>query len=142
MQSSCLDLGWYYTDRETGRQYTDYTTYTKENNQCINPCELSEDRPAPIPWSTANGQLCAAMDLSNSTPGDESVAYLIVSERLDISADGRELSIRANLSPMLSHYGPGIYTVTIWATTPDSEPNPVAQYPIWRHSEPTPGHPY
>ena len=140
--SGPLEPGWYYTDRETGRQYTDYTTYARYNRQCINPYELPADRLAPASWSAANGQHLAAVDLSSGMPDEESVAYSIVSERLDISADGREFSIRANLSPILSHYGPGIYTITIWATTPDGELNPVAQYPIWWHTEPTPGHPY
>ena len=87
-------------------------------------------------------QYRAAVELSYSMPNEESTAYTIVSERLDISSNGRTFSIRANLSPILSHYGPGIYTVTIWATTPDGKPNPVAQYPIWWHTEPTQGHPY
>ena len=140
--SAPLQEGWYYTDRETGRQYTDYTTYTRNNNQCVNPYELPVDRPSPASWDAARAQHRAAIELSSSMPYEESTAYKIVSERLDISSDGREFSIRANLSPILSHYGPGIYTVTIWATTPDGKPNPVAQYPIWWHTEPTPGHPY
>ncbi len=137
-----LEPGWYYTDRETGRQYTDYTTYTRENSQCVNPYELPADRPAPASWDAASAQHSAAVELSNAMPDEESVAYIIVAEQLDISSDGRTFSIRANLAPILSHYGPGIYTLTIWATTPDGKPNPVAQYPIWRHTEPTPGHPY
>ena len=137
-----LEPGWYYTDRETGRQYTDYTTYTSENSQCVNPYELPADRPAPASWDAASAQHSAAVELSNAMPDEESVAYEIVVEQLDISSDGRQFSIRANLSPILSHYGPGIYTVTIWATTPDGKPNPVAEYPIWWHTEPTPGHPY
>ena len=137
-----LEPGWYYTDRETGRQYTDYTTYTNDNRQCVNPYELPADRPAPASWDAANAQHYAAVASSSAMLDEESLAYSIVSERLDISSDGREFSIRANLSPILSHYGPGIYTITIWATTPDGKPNPVAQYPIWWHTEPTLGHPY
>ena len=137
-----LPEGWYYTDAETGRQYTDYTTYTRENSQCVDPYELPADRPTAASWDAAIAQHRAAVELSYAMPNEESVAYKIVSERLDISSDGRTFSFRANVSPLLSHYGPGIYTVTIWATTPDGEPNPVAQYPIWWHTEPTPGHPY
>ena len=72
-------------------------------------------------------------------PDAESVAYAIVSETLDISSDGRAFNIRADLSPILSHYGPGIYTLTIWATTPDTY---IEEYPIWWHIDPTSGHPY
>ncbi len=140
--SKPLQEGWYYTDRETGQKYTDYTTYTGGNSQCVNPYELPADRPSPASWDAARAQHRAAIELSSSMADEESTAYKIVSERLDISADGRTFSIRANLSPILSRYGPGIYTVTIWATTPDGRPNPVAQYPIWWRTEPTPGHPY
>jgi uncharacterized protein YkwD len=137
-----LEPGWYYTDPETGRQYTDYAIYTRENSQCVDPYELPADRPSPASWDTASAQHRAAIELSSSMADEESTAYKIVSKRLGINSDGRTFSIRANLSPILSHYGPGIYTVTIWATTPDGKPNPVAQYPIWWHTEPTPGHPY
>ena len=137
-----LEPGWYYTDPKTGRQYTDYATYTRKNSQCVNPYELPADRPSPASWDAAKAQYRAAVELSISMPDAESTAYKIVSELLDISSDGSQFSIRASLSPILSHYGPGIYTVTIWATTPDGKPNPVAQYPIWWHTEPTPGHPY
>ena len=64
-------------------------------------------------------------------PDQESTAYTIVTEQQNISSNGRTFSISSNLSPTLSHYGSGIYTVTICATTPDGKPNPVAQYPIW-----------
>lgn len=137
-----LSAGWYYTDPETGHRYTDYTTYTVENSQCIDPYELPADRPTPASWEAASAQHRATVELSYATPDEQSAAYEIVSDLLDISSDGRRFSVRANLSPLLSHYGPGIYTVTIWATTPDGEPNPVAQYPIWWHTRPTLGHPY
>lgn len=137
-----LAPGGYYTDQATGRRYTDYTTYTRDSKQCVNPYELPADRPAPTSMSAADAAFRAAAVASNSMPHRESVAYFIVSERLDISADGRKFSILADLSPILSHYGPGIYTITIWATTPAGKPRPVAEYPIWWQSEPTPGHPY
>ncbi len=132
----------YYIDRETGRQYTDYTTYTRNNKQCVNPYELRPDRPAPSSWDAANVQYRAAVELSQVMPREESVVYSVVSEQLDISPEGNQFAIRADLSPILSHYGPGIYTLTIWATTPSGKFNPVAQYPIWWHTEPTMGHPY
>lgn len=134
-----LDEGWYYTDSETGREYTDYTSYTWENSQCVNPYELPADRPTPASWEEASAQHAAAIELAGAMPDEESVAYAIVSERLDISSDGRTFNIRADLSPILSHYGPGIYTLTIWATTPDTY---IAEYPIWWHIDPTSGHPY
>lgn len=140
--SQPLQPGWYYIDSATGREYTDYTTYTRKNGQCVDPYDLPSDRPVPTTWDAASAQHRAAVELSNAMPEEESIAYRIVSERLDISSDGQQFSIRASLSPILSHYGPGIYTLMIWATTPDGEPNPVAQYPIWWHAKPTPGHPY
>ena len=137
-----LQEGWYYIDDETGREFTDYNTYTTENSQCVNPYELPADRPSPASWEAANAQYDAAVELAYAMPDVEITAYEIVAEQLDVSSDGRTFSIRANLSPILSHYGPGIYTLTIWATMPDGETNPAAEYPIWWHTEPTPGHPY
>lgn len=137
-----LDEGWYYTDSETGRKYTDYKSYTRENSQCVNPYELPADRPTPTSWDEASAQHAAAVELAGAMPDEESVAYAIVSERLDISSDGRAFNIRADLSRILSHYGPGIYTLTIWATTPDGDSTYIAKYPIWWHIDPTSGHPY
>ena len=133
-----LQEGWYYSDDETGREFTDYNTYTTENSQCVNPYELPANRPSPASWEAANAQYNASVELAYAMPDVKITAYEIVAERIDLSDDGREFSIRANLSPILAHYGPGIYTLTIWATTPDGEPNPVAEYPIWWHTEPTP----
>lgn len=96
-----LEEGWYYTDRETGRRYTDYAPYSTDNRQCVNPYDLPADQPAPASWDAAGAQHHATLGLSNAMPHQESVAYAIVSERLDISA---------NLSPIPSHYGSGIYT--------------------------------
>ena len=115
---------------------------TGENRQCVNPYELPADRPTPASWDQASAQHAAAVELALAMPDAESVAYAIVSERLDVSSAGRVFNIRADLSPILSHYGPGIYTLTIWATTPDGEDTYIAKYPIWWHTDPTPGHPY
>ena len=136
-----LQPGWYYTD-DNGQRFTDYSRYDHKNGQCVNPYELPADRQPPVSWDDAHTHFHAAVAQSNAMPDEVSVAYQIVSDLLDISPNGREFSIRADLSPILSHYGPGIYTVTIWATTPDGKPNPVAKYPIWWQAEPTSGHPY
>lgn len=77
----------------------------------------------------------------------ESTAYIIVADELSVSSDGKRFTINANLSPVLSHYGPGIYTVTLWADVPDGDhrgggADRVAAYPIWWHTDPTAGHPY
>ena len=136
-----LQPGWYYTD-ENGQRFTDYVKFQQENVQCVNPYELPADRQPPVSWADAHAHYTAAVSQSNAMPDQVSDAYKVVSDLLDISSDGREFSIRADLSPILSHYGPGIYTVTIWATTPDGEPNPVAEYPIWWQTMPTSGHPY
>lgn len=162
-----LQEGWHYTNNETGREFTDYDVETQDNGQCVNPYELPADRQAPTSWNAANAQHRAAVELSNSMPDQESAIYKIVSERLDTGQNWDQFSIRADLTPILSHYGPGIYTVTIWATHAAAtnspftfpildcspkvgrwcrwtyeETSPVATYPIWWHAEPTPGHPY
>lgn len=136
-----LQPGWYYTD-ENGQRFTDYVKFQQENVQCVNPYELPADRQPPVSWADAHAHHNAAVSQSNAMPNQVSDAYKVVSDLLNISSDGREFSIRADLSPILSHYGPGIYTVTIWATTPDGESNPVAEYPIWWQTMPTSGHPY
>ena len=80
-------------------------------------------------------------------PDMESTKYLIVADELSISSDGRRFTVKVNLSPALSHYGPGIYTVILWANVPDGDKRGgsadwVAAYPIWWHTQPTAGHPY
>ena len=123
------------------------TAYTNQNSQCVNPYELPADRPAPDSWDAANAQHDATKELSLAMPDVESTNYIIVADELSISSDGLRFTVKVNLSPALSHYGPGIYTVSIWATTPDGEKrggrsDRVAAYPIWWHTQPTAGHPY
>ena len=137
-----LQEGWYYTNRETSEKYTDFTTYTWQNSQCVNPYELPAERSAPASWDDSNAQHRAAIELSRAMPDEESTEYAIVADELTISSDGKRFTIKANLSPVLSHYGPGIYTVALWATTPDRKARRVAAYPIWWHTNPTAGHPY
>ena len=137
-----LREGQYYTDKDTGERYTDWKTYTRQNSQCVNPYELPTEKQPPVSWESARAQHRAAVELSRAMPDFESTAYGIVSDELSISSDGQRFTVKANLSPVLSHYGPGIYTVALWATTPDGKARRVAAYPIWWHTNPTAGHPY
>lgn len=143
-----LQAGWYYTNQETGEEYTDFTTYTNQNSQCVNPYELPADRLAPDSWDAANAQHAAAKELSYAMPDVESTRYSIVADELSISSDGLRFTVKVYLSPALSYYGPGIYTVILWANVPDGEKrgggraDRVAAYPIWWHTQPTAGHPY
>ena len=145
--SKPLQEGWYFTNRETGEKYTDFTTYTQQNGQCVNPYELPADRPAPDSWRAASAQHDAAKEISRAMPDVESTKYHIVADELTISSDGQRFTVKVNLSPVLSHYGPGIYTVLLWANVPDGEKSGgnsdiVVEYPIWWHTNPTAGHPY
>lgn len=141
-----LPSGWHYTNRETGEEYTDFTTHTNQNSQCVNPYELPADRIAPASWDAASAQHDAAVELSRAMPDVESTRYVIVADELSISSHGLRFTVKVNLSPALSHYGPGIYTVSLWANVPDSSRSQradrVAAYPIWWHTQPTAGHPY
>ena len=142
-----LREGQYYINDDTGERYTDWRTFAQQNSQCVNPYELPADRPSPASWNAARAQHRAAVELSRAIPDFESTAYRIVSDALTISSDGKRFTVKANLSPVLSHYGPGIYTVTLWADVPGGEQrggsaDPVAAFPIWWHTNPTAGHPY
>lgn len=142
-----LREGWHYIDQETGAEFKDLTTYTHQNSRCVNPYELPADRPSPDSWDAASAQYAAAKELSLAMPDVESTNYIIVADELSISSDGLRFTVKVNLSPALSHYGPGIYTVILWANVPDGEKrggrsDPVAAYPIWWHTQPTAGHPY
>lgn len=142
-----LREGRHYIDQETGQGFKDFTIYTHQNSQCVNPYELRADRPAPASWDAASAQHNAAIELSYAMPDVESTNYVIVADELTISSDGQRFIAKVNLSPALSHYGPGIYTVSLWADVPGGQgrggsADRVAAYPIWWHTQPTAGHPY
>ena len=67
----------------------------------------------------------------------------MVADILTVRKRGTEFSLEVDVSPMVEHYGPGIYTLVLWATIEETgEEGVIAKFPIWWKTEPQAGDPY
>lgn len=113
------------------------------NEQCIDPYELDPNGPIPQTWEEANETHARAKADSGSAPLEASVKYGMVADTLAVGNRGTEFSLKADVSPMLEHYGPGIYTLISWATIEETgEEEVISEFPIWWETEPPKDHPY
>jgi len=116
---------------------------TVPNEQCIDPYELDPNGPIPQTWEKANEAHARAKADSESAPPEPSVKYGMVADTLAVGNRGTEFSLKADVSPMLEHYGPGIYTLSLWATIEETgEEEVISEFPIWWETEPPKDHPY
>lgn len=136
-----LPPGWYYTSDRDGSRYTDYDIGTAENEQCVNPYEIPAGYPPADSWEEASQRHEDAVRESSLMRPETSTLYKIVAQGLGVSKNGQSFDIKADIAPILAHYGPGIYTLSLWAAIgPETEM--VAEYPIWWRATPPDDHPY
>ena len=134
-----LDCAGAYTKIRGSRNFYHETV---SNEQCIDPYELDPNGPIPQTWEEANEAHARAKADSASAPPEPSVKYGIVADILTVRKRGTEFSLEVDVSPMVEHYGPGIYTLVLWATIEETGGEGViAKFPIWWKTEPQAGDP-
>ena len=134
-----LGPGQHYTKIRGSRNFYHETV---SNEQCIDPYELDPNGPIPQTWEEANEAHARAKADSASAPPEPSVKYGIVADILTVRKRGTEFSLEVDVSPMVEHYGPGIYTLVLWATIEETgEEGVIAKFPIWWKTEPQAGDP-
>ena len=83
-----------------------------QEHPCVDPYKTNPKHPAPATPEEAHQAWADAKQASATAPPITVENRRIIAERFDISSG--EFNFRANLSPILSENGPGIYTITLW----------------------------
>ena len=109
--------------------------------RCVDPYETPADRPPPNSPAEANKALTASLAASDAAEPVQTRSLRIAAERLEITAV--RFDVQADLTPILSQKGPGIYTVRLWGQ-PDhmEEPVPLSEQTIFWQTAPPQGAPY
>ena len=107
--------------------------FTTTYSPCPGPYDVPPDAPAPRSPEEARGFWQEAYAASeNRVPQPITVQWITAS---NWTARGTDFSVTANISELLSKYGPGVYTVVLWSKI-GGEEVPVSQYSIFHEVEP------
>ncbi len=84
----------------------------KVERRCIDPYQTNPHEPAANSNEEANLIWARAKQDSSTATFVRTAFVRLIAERMDLFDDN--MSIRADLTPILREHGPGIYTVTLW----------------------------
>ena len=109
--------------------------------RCVDPYQTPADRPAPNSPAEANKALTASLAASDAAEPVQVQSLRIVAERLEIG--GNRFSVQADLTPVLSERGPGIYTIRLWGQPHHMQDSvPLSEQSIFWQTAPPQGAPY
>ena len=117
----------------TGNSFWSENEFTKRYSPCPDPYDVSPEAPAPRSPDEAHRfweQAYAASQTQRERT--VTVPWVTASKWM---ARGTDFSITANVSKLLSKYGPGVYTVLLWGEV-DGEDVPISEYSIFHEIEP------
>ena len=117
----------------TGNYYWSTDQFLSTDSPCPNPYEVSADDPAPRSPDEAHRfweQAYAASQLRLAQ--SITVPWITASAWTALSMD---FTVTADISELLSKYGPGVYTILLWGKV-DGEDVPISQYSIFYEVEP------
>lgn len=117
----------------TGNSYWTEDEYTRTDQSCPDPYDVSPSAPAPRSNDEAHRfweQAYAASQARHSQT--ITVPWITASEW---TAAGTDFSITVDIGDIISTYGPGVYTILLWGEI-DGEDVPVSQYSIFYEVEP------
>ena len=117
----------------TGRYKWSEDEFTKTHSHCPDPYDVSPDAPAPRSPDEAHRFWEQAYAASQSMPDQTITVPWITASKW--TARGTEFSVSAEISGLLSEYGPGVYTVLLWGEL-DGEDVPISEYSIFYGVEP------
>ena len=96
----------------TARQYYREDEFVKSYQTCPDPYEIPAGVPAPNSPEEANEFWQAAYDASQNLPERRVTVPWITA--LEWTAEDKVFSAVADLSGILAHHGPGVYTIAVW----------------------------
>lgn len=118
-----LTGGWFWNEDE----------FTKTHSPCPDPYDIPDEAPGPrSPDEAHRFWQQAARASNNIAPQLIEVPWITASAW---KASGTDFSIAADVSDLLSRYGPGVYTILLWGEM-GGEYIPVSEYSIFYQIEP------
>ena len=107
--------------------------FTVSHSPCLDPYAIPPEAPAPRSYDEAY-IFWEQAQAANEARGDYTVTvpWITASEWV---AQGTEFSVTADISALLSWYGPGVYTVLLWGVT-GTEDVAISEYSIFYEVDP------
>ncbi len=116
-----------------GNSFWNEDEFTKTYSPCPDPYDVSPNAPEPRSHDEAHRFWEQAYAASQARRGQTiTVPWITASKWM---ARGTEFSVTADISKLLSKYGPGVYTVLLWVEV-DGEDVPISEYSIFHEVEP------
>ena len=117
----------------TGNSSWTEDEFTKRYSPCPDPYDVSPEAPAPRSPDEAHRFWEHAYAASQTQRAQTvTVPWVTASKWM---ARATDFSITANVSKLLSKYGPGVYTVLLWGEV-GGEDVPISEYSIFHEIEP------
>ena len=116
-----LPEGHYYTDDGTQQQTV--------QRKCVDPYLTPSSRAAPASSEESHQAWAAAKSASANAPDITITTSRVIAEAMTVSANS--ITVKADLSRILDHYGAGIYTVLLWGR-PNRHVGPYASFETGR----------
>ena len=107
-------------------------TFTQFYERCTSPYDVPLDTPGPSSYAVA-------LSMYGMAQRTASRSHVDIFNWIDASewrASGTEFTVRADLLPILSEHGPGVYVLYVWADI-DGRPGVISQLPFF-HGVPRP----
>ena len=128
-----LPPGWHFND-------TGVSTKAIQRN-CVDPYQTPAGRPAPTNSEEAHRDWAEAKAASEHNPAVQMQTVRVAAQRMTKTDEA--IQLQADLSPILAHHGPGIYTVILWGRPRHmTEPTPLSEQAIFWKTQPPSGAPY
>ena len=116
----------------TGNSYWTEDQFTKTHSPCPDPYSVPVNAPAPRSHDEARRFWQEAYDASQDREELRITVPWITASRW--TARGSDFAVTANISELLSEYGPGVYTVLVWGEI-GGEDVPISEYSIFHEVE-------
>ncbi len=117
----------------TGNSFWTEDEFTNSYSPCPDPYDVSPEAPAPRSPDEAHRFWEQAYAASRAQREQTVTIPWVTASKW--TARGTDFSITANVSKLLSKYGPGVYTVLLWGEV-GGEDVPISEYSIFHEIEP------
>ena len=118
-----LPEDWFYTEDE----------YEETGSGCPDPYDVPWDAPAPQSAEEADALWQSIYDSSRFPPESASTVRWITAALLEVQDN--TFAVRADLGHLISIYGSGVYTITLWGAM-DDEDVVISTYSIFHDAVP------
>ena len=102
--------------------------FAQTTDPCADPYDVPSDAPAPRSGDEAHRHWQEAYNVSQSRPSVTRTIPWITAKTLSVRGDS--FDVVADLNNIIGQYGPGVYTVMVWARLMGDD-NVVSQYSIF-----------